>query len=198
MEMKEGAMTQVITAGFIVLFAAAAAGCDGSATARSLTDASTAAAVERGRYLVDSIGCDDCHSPKTMGANGPEIDVSRRLAGHPEGAVLPPVPALGLDGWLAAANTDFTAWAGPWGVSHAANLTPDRNTGLGIWTAEMFVGAIRTGRHMGVSRPILPPMPWTAFRNLTDEDLEAIFAFLRSIPAVHNRVPAPIEPEGSH
>jgi hypothetical protein len=84
---------------------------------------------------------------------------------------------------------------GPWGVSFTANLTPDRNTGLGIWTEDMFVKAIRTGRHMGVSRPILPPMPWTAFRNYNDEDLRAIFAFLRTIPPVTNHVPEPIPPQ---
>jgi hypothetical protein len=74
------------------------------------------------------------------------------------------------------------------------NITPDRNTGIGIWTEEMFLSALKTGRHMGVSRPILPPMPWSAFRNLTDEDLRSIFAYLRTIPAVHNRVPDPVAP----
>ena len=47
---------------------------------------------------------------------------------------------------------------------------------------------------MGVSRPILPPMPWTAFRNLSDEDLKSIYAYLRTIPPVHNRVPEPLAP----
>ena len=89
----------------------------------------------------------------------------------------------------------MTAWAGPWGISFAANLTPDQNTGLGIWTEDMFLNAIRKGRHMGVSRRILPPMPWQVFRNLTDEDLKAIFAYLRSVPPVHNRVPEPVEPQ---
>ena len=98
---------------------------------------------------------------------------------------------------MAGAATN-TAYSGPWGVSYAANLTPDQNTGLGIWTEEMFVSAIRTGRHMGVSRPIMPPMPWTVYRNLTDEDLKSVYAFLRTIPAIHNRVPEyepPCEPE---
>jgi len=72
------------------------------------------------------------------------------------------------------------------------NLTPDRNTGIGICTEDMFLSALKTGRHMGVSRPILPPMPWQAFRNLTDEDLKAIFSYLRTVAPIHNRVPDPI------
>jgi mono/diheme cytochrome c family protein len=149
------------------------------------------ARVERGRYLVASIGCDDCHTPKKIGPNGPEPDLTRILSGHPEGTTLPPAPAANGP-WVAAASADFTAWSGPWGVSYAMNLTPDQNTGIGIWTEEMFLSALRTGRHMGVSRPILPPMPWQAFRNLSDDDLKAIFSYLRSIPPVHNRVPDPV------
>jgi hypothetical protein len=70
------------------------------------------------------------------------------------------------------------------------------NTGLGIWTEEMFMKALRTGRHMGASREILPPMPWAGLSKMTDEDLKAVFAYLRSIPAVHNRVPDPLPPAG--
>lgn len=152
--------------------------------------------IARGRYLVNSIGCDDCHTPKKMGPNGPELDLSRRLSGHPEaiGEVPPAPPAAGP--WIASTTGDLTAWSGPWGVSYAFNLTPDENTGIGSWSEETFVGAIRTGRHMGVSRPILPPMPWTVYRNLSDEDLKAIYAYLRTIPAMKNRVPEPaiVEP----
>ena len=77
-------------------------------------------------------------------------------------------------------------------ANHSANLTPDENTGIGSWSEETFVRALRTGRHMGVSRPILPPMPWGSFRNLDDEDLRSIYAYLRTVPPVHNRVPEPI------
>jgi hypothetical protein len=83
-------------------------------------------------------------------------------------------------------------------VSYAFNLTPDQNTGLGIWTEEMFVKAIRTGRHMGVSRPILPPMPWQMYRNLTDDDLKAVYAYLRTVEPIHNRVPDPLPPVAAH
>ena len=53
----------------------------------------------------------------------------------------------------------------------------------------MFVSAIRTGRHMGKARPIMPPMPWPAFRNGTDEDLKSIYAYLRTIKPIANHVP---------
>jgi len=153
---------------------------------------SSSASAERGRYLVDAIGCHDCHTPKKMGPDGPEPDTTRLLSGHPEGAMTPPQPANAP--WIVAASWDLTAWSGPWGVSYTMNLTPDTNTGIGIWTEGMFVKALRTGRHMGVSRPILPPMPWPAFKNLTDDDLKAVYAYLRTIPPVHNRVPDPVLP----
>jgi mono/diheme cytochrome c family protein len=149
--------------------------------------------VQRGKYLVQGIGCGDCHTPKKMGAHGPESDDSRLLSGHPEGTVLPPAPAQ-QGPWVASAAWDLTAWSGPWGVSYAMNLTPDENTGIGSWSEDTFVQALRTGRHMGVSRPILPPMPWANFRNLSDEDLRAMYAYLRSIKPVHNRVPEPALP----
>jgi mono/diheme cytochrome c family protein len=150
--------------------------------------------VERGRYLVATIGCADCHSPKIMGPNGPMPDDSRFLAGHPEGKVLDPPPAPS-ESWIVAGSSDLTAWAGPWGISYTFNLTPDENTGIGSWSEDTFVQAIETGRHMGVARPLLPPMPWQFYRNLTDEDLRSIYAYLRTIPPVHNRVPLPTPPE---
>src|SRR5215831_11383682 len=142
----------------------------------------------RGKYLVTAIGCNDCHTPLKVGPKGPEPDMSRFLSGHPEQmgalkAVAPRGP------WLWAGAATNTAFSGPWGISYAANLTPDQNTGLGIWTEDMFVKALRTGRHMGVSREILPPMPWQSFRTATDEDLKSIYAFLRSIKPVTNHVP---------
>jgi hypothetical protein len=129
-----------------------------------------------------------------MGPTGPKSDESRFLSGHPEDAALGPPPPLGGASWTAVSSWDSTAWSGPWGVSYSANLTPDENTGIGSWSEDTFVGALRTGRHMGVSRPILPPMPWGAFRNLTDEDLQSIYAYLRTVPPVRNRVPEPMPP----
>jgi mono/diheme cytochrome c family protein len=152
------------------------------------------AAVQRGKYLVSVLACTDCHTPKKMGPNGPVPDDSRFLAGHVE-EQLPPPPATGAAGpWIAHTTGQMTAWAGPWGVSFAKNLTPDENTGIGSWSEETFVKAIRTGKHMGVSRPILPPMPWDSYRNLTDADLKAVYAYLRTIPAIHNPQPDPLPP----
>lgn len=147
--------------------------------------------VERGGYLVQAMGCHDCHTPKKMGPNGPEPDMSRALSGHREDAVLAAPPRL-EGGWLAATSSDLSAWSGPWGISYAFNLTPDENTGLGIWTEEMFVQTMRTGRHMGVARPILPPMPWWTLGALSDQDLKSVFAYLQSLKPIKNRVPQPV------
>ena len=156
--------------------------------------------VERGKYLVMAIGCNDCHTPLKMGPKGPEPDMTRFLSGHPEQLQMPPAPKLAEGPWLWSGAATNTAFAGPWGVSYAANLTPERLTGLGIWSEDTFVKAIRTGRHFGVARPILPPMPWQAFRNLSDDDLRSMYAFLRTIKPIKNQVPdavlAPPPPQG--
>jgi hypothetical protein len=119
--------------------------------------------------------------------------LARALSGHPQDAKLPPPPDLTRTPWFAA-TAGMTAWTGPWGISYAANLTPDRNTGLGIWSEEMFFRAMRTGKHMGYGRDILPPMPWQSVSKLNDDDIRAIFAYLRTIPAITNRVPDPLPP----
>ncbi len=150
-----------------------------------------AAAVARGKYLVTAAGCHDCHTPWKMGANGPEPDMSLSLSGHPAAMTLPPPPAPSGP-WIASSTATNTAWAGPWGISYTANLTPDPETGLGQWTEQQFIDTIRTGRRQGRGREILPPMPWPAFKNYNDADLKAMFAYLRSIPAMKNKVPDPI------
>lgn len=151
------------------------------------------AAVRRGEYLVTIGGCNDCHTPWRMGPNGPEQDMSRMLSGHPEDLAMPPAPEVPAP-WGGAVAGTFTAWAGPWGVSFTANLTPDPETGLGKWTEQNFIETMRTGRHDGRGRQILPPMPWMNYAKMTDRDLEAVFAYLRTIPAIRNRVPDPIPP----
>jgi mono/diheme cytochrome c family protein len=108
--------------------------------------------VQRGEYLVKGTGCEDCHTPMKMGPSGPELDNARMLSGHPEALVMPPVPKLPDGPWLMVISATMTAWAGPWGVSFTANLTPDRETGLGTWTSQTFIDAIRSGRHMGRGR----------------------------------------------
>src|SRR5262245_45981106 len=170
-----------IALGGIVLIASAAA-----------KRAESGPSAERGKYLVTAMGCNDCHTPWQVGPNGPAPDMTRMLSGHPQDLVMPQGPKVASPWSIVAAET-MTAWNGPWGTSFTANLTPDE-TGLGLWTEDMFVRAIREGRHMGQARPILPPMPWPMIRNLNDDDLKSIFAFLRTIPPVKNRVPQPLPP----
>lgn len=151
--------------------------------------------VARGAYLVRSMSCVDCHTPLKNGPKGPEPDLSRGLSGHPEGPPLPPPPAASGPWIWGGAGTNTAFW-GPWGVSYAANLTPDA-TGLASWTAEQFVQAMRTGKHAGSGRPIAPPMPWAGVGQLTDIDLRSLFAYLKSQPPVRNTVPANQPPAGT-
>ena len=151
-------------------------------------------AVERGKYLVTLGGCNDCHTPKTPSA---EPDQKRLLSGHPAAEKLNPVPAglISPTKWGAVTNNNLTAWVGGWGVSFAPNLTPDKATGLGSWTPEIFVKALRTGKHRGDGRDILPPMPWPMYKDMTEADLRAMFAYLQSIPAINNMAPTPLSPD---
>jgi mono/diheme cytochrome c family protein len=168
-------------------------------TACSRTPAAGSAKVtqiERGKYLVATSGCNDCHTPMKLGLNGPEPDVSRFLSGHPEDFIVGPPPALGEGGWLWAGTATNTAFAGPWGISFAANLTPDAETGMGIWNEEMFITTMREGKIYGGGRQIMPPMPWPAYRNLSDDDLKAMFAYLQSLQPITNHVPEYRPPAG--
>jgi hypothetical protein len=109
---------------------------------------------------------------------------------------LPPAPPPSGP-WVASVAATMTAWVGPWGVSDTAHPTPDPETGLGGWTEQQFVDTLRSGRHFGRGREILPPMPWPAIRDMTDEGLKAIFAYLRTIPSIKNKVPDPLPPAGA-
>lgn len=162
--------------------------CGLALSASALAEGSNTAQIKRGALLVGIGGCADCHTPFKMGANGPEKDKSRGLSGHPEQLKLAAPPNLNGD-WNWAGSATMTAFVGPWGVSYAANLTPDRETGIGAWSEKDFVQAMRTGKHVGVARPIMPPMPWQAVAQLPDSDVRAIFAYLKSQQAVKNRVP---------
>jgi hypothetical protein len=148
----------------------------------------------RGKLLVTTSGCHDCHTPMKMGAHGPERDFSRALSGHPAELVMPPAPELPAGPWMFTAAATMTAWSGPWGVSFTANLTPDKDTGIGTWTKQTFIDTIRNGRHMGAGRPLLPPMPAAAIAQMSDDDLGAIYAYLATLPPINNKVPAPILP----
>jgi mono/diheme cytochrome c family protein len=122
--------------------------------------------VARGKYLAITSGCIDCHTPGTLyGAP----DTTRMLSGSELG------------------------WQGPWGVTYPRNLTPDMETGLGKYTADQIVTAIRTGKRLDGS-PMLPPMPWPEYSQMTDADLQAIAAYLKSIPAVSHKAPDRVPP----
>lgn len=155
--------------------------------------------VKRGEYLVTAGGCNDCHTPWKMTPKGPQPDMSRFLSGHPADGKVPDVPmsVLGPTGWGFVGAGDMTSWGGPWGISFTANLTPDQVTGTGAWTPEVFIKAMRTGKHMGSGRDILPPMPWYNLAKLSDEDLRAMFAYLQSLPPIQNQVPLPTPPTAS-
>lgn len=149
--------------------------------------------IARGKYLVTVAGCNDCHSPKIFTPHGVGIDTARRLSGHPQNEKLAPI--LKTQDWMLF-NNGLTAFVGPWGLSYAANLTPD-DTGIGNWKFEQFMIAIRKGKSKGLegNRPLLPPMPWEMYKNMTDEDLLSIFTYLKSLPPVNNLVPAPVGPD---
>lgn len=152
--------------------------------------------VKRGAYLVEAIGCADCHSPKRMGPKGPEIIPELHLSGYQASGKLPGMEhAAVAKGWMMF-NADLTAGVGPWGVSYAANLTSDE-TGIGNWSKDQFMTAIRKGKYKGLEngRDLLPPMPWQNFARLSDEDLEAMFAYLKSTTPVQNIVPPPVSPD---
>jgi mono/diheme cytochrome c family protein len=158
-----------------------------AAQVKALPQPPAGVSAARGKYLVTAQDCNGCHTPFKNG----EPDMTRMLSGHPQTVPItkaPPLPA----GWGTAINDTNTAWAGPWGISFPTNLTPDRATGIGTWTEQMFVNTIRNGKHAGTGRALLPPMPWRMYGQLSDDDLKSIFMYLRSIPAVSNRVPAAI------
>lgn len=151
--------------------------------------------VQRGEYLVNTIGCADCHSPKVMGVHGPEIDKNRAFSGYPAGETLPTIANRGVLKDYALFNMSLTAAVGPWGTSFAANITPD-DTGIGTWTESQFITAMKKGKYKGQEqgRNLLPPMPWQFYSHLTDDDLIAIFAYLKNQRPVENVVPAPLPP----
>jgi hypothetical protein len=151
--------------------------------------------VKYGEHLVTICGCHDCHTPKKMGPHGMELDSSLMLSGHPSQVPCPDVNRKEMQRKGVICTNDLTAWTGPWGTSYTANLTPDA-TGLANWDETNFLIAIKLGKYKGMesSRPLLPPMPWEIYRNMSDNELKAIFAYLKSVRPIRNIVPAPIAP----
>lgn len=190
--MKVKGLVFVYLSLFFVSAIALLVGCQSQPEKTEITDQQI---IERGEFLVTAGGCDDCHTPKNFGPKGPELDMTRRFSGHPEGTPIPPVDTTLLHQW-AYLSHDLTMAVGPWGVTFSANLTPDNETGIGTWQPEMFINAMKTGKHLGVAdgRPILPPMPWQSVARLSEEDLKAMFMYLKTLPAVKNKVPNPMPP----
>jgi cytochrome c553 len=188
-------ITTAVIAGAILLTAVlSTASLNAAATGGGAGDP---AQIARGKYLVDIMGCHDCHTPMKMGPKGPERDWDRALSGHPEEVVMPPAPSLPPGPWISTVGATFTAWNGPWGTSFTRNLTPDKETGLGDWTVEEFIATMKTGRERGKGRPVLPPMPVEVVAKLTDSDIRALFAYLQSVKPIKNRNPQPIDPPDS-
>jgi mono/diheme cytochrome c family protein len=184
-------MKLVKVMGFIIMFIFIS--CQNETEKKALTHEEL---VKKGEYLVTIGGCNDCHSPKKFDTGMPVPDADRLLSGHPQNAKLPEIDPnqVGPGKWILMSE-DATAFVGPWGISFAANLTPDDQTGTGLWTEEHFLNAMHTGKHMGMGRAILPPMPWFNLNHAKDEDLRAIFAYVKSLKPVKNLVPGPIPPD---
>ncbi len=166
-----------------------------SATAEVVTP-SHESVIEKGKYLVGVMGCNDCHSPKKVGPNGPELIPELLLSGYPSDRPVVTFDSPMIKEGFGMFYPDLTAAAGPWGISFAANLTPD-DTGIGSWTEAQFKKALTEGKFKGMDngRMLLPPMPWMNFANIKDEDLHAMFMYLKSINPVENVVPAPVAPD---
>ena len=149
--------------------------------------------IQWGEHLVTIGGCSDCHTPKKMTPMGPVDDSTLFLSGHPEKLPAPDVDRKQMESKGLIATTDFTAWIGPWGISYSANLTPDE-TGTGNWKEDQFLYAIKNSVSKGLagSRPLMPPMSMMTVKYMTDEELKAIFAYLKSTKPVKNVVPQPV------
>lgn len=201
MKSKTLQITVVVLSVMAIIAACSDAGSNGKETKKD--DISTIRKKEKdeliahGKYLVTVSGCNDCHSPKIMTPMGPIPDTTRLMSGYPSEKGIPTLSeALAKDQSWVKMSHDVTAFAGPWGMTFGANLTPDEATGIGNWTEEVFVKTIRTGKHLGQEggRPVMPPMPWYMIAKMTDEDLSSMYQYLMSLPAISNRVPAPIPP----
>lgn len=149
-----------------------------------------------GEHIVTIGGCNDCHTPKKMTAHGPVLDTALWLSGHPAQMPGIDINRKEIEKKGLVVTMDLTEWVGPWGVSYTANLTPDEQTGIGTWTEEQFFIALRQGKSKGLpaARPLLPPMPWEMYQFMTDDEVKAVFAYLKSIKPISNIVPNPLPP----
>lgn len=192
--MKKALWFSVMSLGAFILLLTGCRNSSKTAIAEN-TELSVTQLIEKGNYFVTIMGCNDCHSPKELGPQGPEVVPDLMLSGYPALRPFKKVdPELIKKGWILF-DADLTAAAGPWGVSFAANLTSDQ-TGIGNWTEENFRRALKEGRYKGLeaSRMLLPPMPWANFTGISNDDIKAIFQYLKSTKPVSNVVPLSISP----
>ncbi len=192
-------MNNLKTAVFAALaLAALGAGCNKNAAQQAAApDVSyTAAQVTRGAELVNEWKCNFCHTPELRGPDGkPMPNPERLLSGHPQDEKIPDVSDMVItsDAFMEFLdNLDNTVWASNDMLVFSANLTPDIETGIGTWTDVQFVGTMKRGMHMGLGRRLLYPMPWQELAELPDSDLISIYAYLRTIDPVSNKVPPPV------
>lgn len=151
--------------------------------------------VKWGEHLVTIGGCNDCHTPKKMTPMGPVDDSTLLLSGHPESLPAPNVDRKATESKGLVVTSDFTAWIGPWGITYSANLTPD-DSGTGKWTESQFLYAIKNSVSKGLagSRPLMPPMSMMPVKHMTDDELKAIFAYLRTVKPIKNNSVQPTPP----
>lgn len=194
--MKNSRPTLIILASLFVALCAAFTNDSRENTVADIPLRTDKDLVKRGKYLVGVLGCQDCHSPKRMGAQGPEIIPELHLSGYPASRPLARVFPEAIQGGWMLFGADGTSAVGPWGMSFAANLTSDE-TGIGSWSYDQFKTALTKGKFKGLpnTRPLLPPMPWTNYTNMADEDIQAVFQYLKSTKPVSNAVPEPITPD---
>jgi len=125
--------------------------------AKAITKAD-AALIERGRYLVQIAGCNDCHTPGYAQSGG---KVDEKL-------------------WLTG---DTLGWRGPWGTTYAANL----RLSLQPMGEEGWIQYARAAN-------MRPPMPWFALRDMREEDLRALYRYVKALPVTGDRMPAYVKP----
>ena len=147
--------------------------------------------IEKGKIITEIFGCADCHSPKIKEGEFLVNDPDKLFSGHPQDNVLPQFPPdiIGPDKWRGLFTDSMTAWGGPWGISYSANLTPDKKTGIGELTEENFVSILNIGIHSNMNRKLMQPMPWKEISELRNEDLKAVYKYLRTVKPVKNKVP---------
>ena len=186
-----------VIATFILFFAGVflLSRCTGGGSSAKQSNGGYESQVKWGEHLVTVGGCGDCHTPKKMTPMGPEDDSTLLLSGHPAQQPLPDIDRTMAESKGLAVTQTLTSWIGPWGVSFAANITSD-TTGIGAWKEEQFIRAMREGLFKGLvgSRLLLPPMPWPSIKHMSDDELKAIFAYLKSTKPIVNVVPAAMPP----